>query len=95
MNDMRLEEEHRKQTIIMGMKLLHYGLSIAVFYFFWILFRYGQLTPVKSVGFRYNYFTAIGFAVVLLFFTKGCVIAQEHLVMYGAIPSEYEKEMMD
>ncbi len=50
--------------------MLHFCITIAVFYLFWILFRYGSLPREREVGFRYNYFTAIGFAGVLLFFNR-------------------------
>ena len=41
MNYMRAREERRKQLKITGIKLLHFLITVAVFYFFWILFRYG------------------------------------------------------
>ena len=67
---MRSKEEYRKLILIMGIKLLHFILTIAIFFFFWILFRYGQLIPERDLEFQYNYFTVFGFSAILLFFNR-------------------------
>ena len=70
MDQRRLQIEQRKQLCITVIKLLHYILTITVFYCFWTLFRYGHMSPERDVGFRYNYLITIGFAVVFFFFNR-------------------------
>ena len=62
--------EYRKQVAVTGAKLLHLAASLLLFGFFWMLFRYGQLLPNIDVGFRYNFFIAVGYAILLFFFNK-------------------------
>ena len=70
MNYMRAREERQKQFKITGIKLLHFMITAAIFYLFWLLFRYGQIFPNKDVSYRYNYLTALGFVIVLFFFNR-------------------------
>ena len=49
-------------------KLLHLFSSAALFYLFWMLFRYHALTGMSRTGFRYNYFILIAYAVLLYWF---------------------------
>lgn len=51
-------------------RLVHIAVSIALFYVFWLLFRYGALTGMSKYGFRYNYFVAIGYGFLLYWFDK-------------------------
>ena len=64
------QEEYRKQFIITGAKLLHLVVSLLLFSFFWMLFRYRGLLPEKDEGFRYNLFVMISYTVVLFFFNR-------------------------
>ena len=66
----RTKEEYKKQLYATGIKLLHYLVSIFLFYVFWMLFRYNTVFPIKGVGFRYNYFAIAGYAGVLFFFNR-------------------------
>ena len=61
---------NQKNTMILfGYKLVHFLLCIAAFYWFWIVFRYGSFVT-RGYGFRYNYYTTIGYAVLLLMFSR-------------------------
>ena len=61
---------NQKDTIkISELKLVHYLACVVLFYFCWILFRYGTYA-LKGVGYRYNYYVAIGYAVFLLLFNR-------------------------
>ena len=52
------------------MKLLHLLVSVALFFVAWLLFRYPSLTELGGVGFRYNYFVAGGYALLLFWFNR-------------------------
>ena len=61
----------RHKYIELLAKVLHLAFSIGLFYLFFLLFRYGDLTDLSQYsGFRYNYFTAAGYGVLLIFFTR-------------------------
>ncbi len=51
------------------LKLVHFLISIAIFFVFWTLFRYGRLT-LTGYGYRYNYYVTVGYAVLLLLFNR-------------------------
>ena len=70
MSNVKAQEEYRKQRLITGIKIIHYLASVALFFLFWMLFRYDRVFPLINVGFRYNYYVAIGFAALLLFFNR-------------------------
>lgn len=55
---------------LLGVKAFHFGLSIALFYIFFLLFRYGKLFHVSRYGFRYNYFAAGLYGTMLFFFNR-------------------------
>lgn len=59
-----------KQTLLRLLKLLHYALCIALFAYGWFTFRYHGNINYSSIGFRYNYFVIILYAVALLFFYR-------------------------
>lgn len=63
-------ERNLKQLYTSLIKLLHLTCSIALFYVFWLLFRYGELSGIEDVGFRYNYLVTAGYGVCLLFFIR-------------------------
>ena len=65
-----MNDQYKKQLCISGIKLLHYAAAIALFYLFWMLFRYGALLGVEDVGFRYNFYVTAGYAACLLFFSR-------------------------
>ena len=51
------------------LKLVHFLISIAIFFVFWTLFRYGRLT-LTGYGYRYNYYVTVGYAVLLFLFNR-------------------------
>lgn len=51
-------------------KYAHFILAIILFYFAWLMFRYGKLSGLDKYGFRYNYFMAVMFAMLFLFFAR-------------------------
>lgn len=55
---------------LFGFKLLHLVISIVVFYLTFLLFRYGTLVEIEKAGFRYNYFVALLYGIMLVFFVR-------------------------
>ena len=55
---------------LFSIKLLHFAVSIAMFFAAWLIFRYGKISAVKEVGYRYNFFITIGYTVLLLLFIR-------------------------
>ena len=51
-------------------KLVHFLISVAIFYLFWLLFRYKGLHVEHVRGFRYNYFVTFVFGVLLYLFNR-------------------------
>ena len=51
-------------------KLIHFLVSVAVFYLFWLLFRYKGIHVEHVRGYRYNYFVTIAFGVLLYLFNR-------------------------
>ncbi len=51
-------------------KTIHLVLSIAIFYVSFIFFRYGSLTDMDRYGFRYNYFVALLYGTMIVFFVR-------------------------
>lgn len=51
-------------------KTVHLVLSILIFYISFILFRYGSLTNIDRYGFRYNYFVALLYGAMIIFFIR-------------------------
>ncbi len=70
MNDQKYNEEYKKQLCLTGIKLGHFLVTLAFFYAFWLLFRYGKLMPLRNAGYRYNYLILLGYAIVLFFFNR-------------------------
>ena len=58
------------------------GLSIVIFYIFWLLFRYGRFSRIYDIAFRYNYYVCIGYAVSLFMFNR---IYNSYLLGYSRI----------
>ena len=55
---------------LFAIKAIHLFLSVVIFYFSFLLFRYGSIFRVSEEGFRYNYFVAILYGVIMVFFIK-------------------------
>ncbi|MBR4655125.1 MAG: exopolysaccharide biosynthesis polyprenyl glycosylphosphotransferase [Oscillospiraceae bacterium] len=61
---MKVKKKERMYQLQM-MKLLHLLLTVAVFFLFFLLFRYDSLQNIKSYGFRYNIFVTVVYGVML------------------------------
>ena len=55
---------------LLFIKLIHLLLSVGLFYVTWLLFRYGTLTGMDKYGFRYNYYVAALYGVLLYWFNR-------------------------
>ena len=61
----------RKNTYkIYGLKTIHYLFTVVVFYVSFLLFRYGTLHIENYYGYRYNYYAAVLYGVMILFFSR-------------------------
>ena len=49
---------------------MHFVVTVALFFFFWLLFRYGGIPNFHETGFRYNIYIALGYAAALIFFNR-------------------------
>lgn len=65
-----MHDQYRKNLYTTGIKLLHFLTSVALFWIFWMLFRYGNLSPEKDVGFRYNHIVTLAYAIGLIYFNR-------------------------
>ena len=74
----------KNQTPIRLFKLLHYVLCIALFAYGWFSFRYHGNINYATIGFRYNYFVIILYAVVLFFL---CRTYNAYMLGYNRIRS--------
>lgn len=54
---------------LFAMKVLHLVLTSGVFFVFFLVFRYGKIV-FEDVGYRYNYFAAILYGILVLFFNR-------------------------
>lgn len=70
MDYIKAREEYKRQLAIYGVKLVHYAISVGLFFIFWLLFRYGTLLPSREMGFRYNLYIVLGYGVILFFFNR-------------------------
>ncbi|MBQ6469105.1 MAG: exopolysaccharide biosynthesis polyprenyl glycosylphosphotransferase [Lachnospiraceae bacterium] len=65
--DIGNNNNHLKITVL---KLVHFGITLALFYVFWLLFRYHRLNVARTGRFRYNYFILGAYAAILFFFIR-------------------------
>ena len=56
-----------KQFIV---KSVHFIVTVILFYLVFLLFRYGTITGIQDVGFRYNYIVTLGFVILVGFFNR-------------------------
>ena len=52
------------------LKVLHFVLTMGLFYIAWLVFRYEGFKIESDVGYRYNYFIAAGYGVILYFLSR-------------------------
>lgn len=60
----------RGNFIMLLLKATHLIIDLALFFLAFILFRYGKLTDIDTVGFRYNFFVTFGYAFLICYFVK-------------------------
>ena len=63
---------HFKRTSykLFMIKAIHLVLTVVVFFLSFLLFRYGSLIKMDPYGFRYNYFVAILYGALIVFFNR-------------------------
>ena len=64
------KNDYKMKTKLFFVKCLHFAITLGLFYLSFLLFRYGKLTDIQDVGFRYNYIAAIGFGGLIWFFNN-------------------------
>ncbi len=64
------KNDYMMKTKMFGVKTVHFAVTIVLFFIMFIFFRYGKLTGIIDVGFRYNYLVAFGFAIITGFFNR-------------------------
>ena len=55
---------------LFGIKAAQFLITVGLFYFSFLWFRYGRIVDLEQTGFRYNYFAAVLYAVMLVFFSR-------------------------
>ena len=73
------EKNARKMTWV---NLYRFVFDILLFYLAWIWFRYGRFSDFEPVGFRYNYFMTIAYALALYCFKR---VYNAELIGYSRI----------
>ena len=56
-----------KQFIV---KTIHFLITLGLFYLMFLFFRYGTISGIKDVGFRYNHIVTGAFAILVWFFNR-------------------------
>lgn len=64
------KEKSMVQYTLYLLNVLHFVLTVTTFYFSWMMFKYQKMFETVAVGYRYNYFVLLGYAVLLFFFLK-------------------------
>ncbi len=72
-----IHADYIMKTKMFLFKVLHFAVTIALFYFTWRIFRYGNVPLEKDAAYRYNYFVSIMFGILLLFFNNTYINALE------------------
>jgi exopolysaccharide biosynthesis polyprenyl glycosylphosphotransferase len=74
----------RNTFILLYLKLMHFAVSVVLFYLAWLLFRYGSLLNLNRYGFRYNFFVTIGYGLLIYWFNR---VYNAYLLGYSRIRS--------
>lgn len=69
MNHLEAKQEYRRQLKMAILKAGHFCASFMLFFFCWLLFRYGRLV-FSGYGYRYNYYVTALYALLLFFFNR-------------------------
>ena len=65
-----IKNDYMVKTKRFIVKSVHFVITVVLFYFTFLLFRYGRVSGIRDVGFRYNYLVTIGFAALVIFFNR-------------------------
>ncbi|MBQ9211686.1 MAG: exopolysaccharide biosynthesis polyprenyl glycosylphosphotransferase [Clostridia bacterium] len=71
--DERIAQSKKEYVIrvkLFIIKTLHFLITVGLFYWAFLFFRYREFPQIKDVAFRYNYFVTLGFAALILFFNR-------------------------
>ena len=60
----------RNSYKLFTIKAIHLVLTVVVFFFSFLVFRYGKIYKVDPYGFRYNYLVAIMYGAMIVFFNR-------------------------
>ena len=70
MTEVEARLDYRKRVKLYLLKMLHFSLSVGLFYGAWMIFRYDTIMKNHGTGFRYNYFVIIGYGILIIFFNR-------------------------
>ncbi len=70
MKDSITRVEFNNKLKMLAIKLLHFGLSLVLFTFAWLVFRYHGVIDMTAPGFRYNVFVVLLYGVVEFFLLR-------------------------
>ena len=66
----KAKKENTDRMKMFSVTLIHFLITLALFYGTFILFRYREIPRNRVVGYRYNYYVTFGYAFILLFFNR-------------------------
>ena len=76
------KSDYMMKTKMFFVKMMHYLITIVLFYLVWLIFRYEGFSFEKDITYRYNYLVTLGYAGILLFFNR---IYNSYLFGYSRI----------
>ena len=65
-----LKNDYMMKTKQFIVKTVHFLVTVGLFYLMFLMFRYGTLSGIQDVGFRYNYIVTGGYAILVAFFNR-------------------------
>ena len=60
----------RSNNVMMLLKIIHYLFDLVLFFIAFVWFRYDGFDNIYPVGYRYNYFVALLYGIILYFYTR-------------------------
>lgn len=70
MKEIQAKSSRQVQLTVFLLKVVHFTVTLALFYLFWLLFRYHSLNVARVRGYRYNYFVLLAYAALIQFFNN-------------------------
>ena len=65
-----VHNDYQARIRITVVKSVHFLVTLILYYYAFLVFRYGSVPQVQDVAFRYNYLVTGGFGILLLFFNQ-------------------------